>query len=263
MEYAVVCVGDRRNSDDGFSAAVRAYLERRYRFPDAVTLLQHAAFDPDTVSDLTACRHALIVTAVDGTGSAPGSAYRFALDAADRFPGFRAKDEMALADVVSIAVEAGLYQDGYCFAVQVKDWGGLGVSGWLSAAVEAAVPQVARQVVRCLAEAYGVAVVDAWAEDDPLRAGSAGAGARSFSTRYGVSDNQMLAMELADRLYAAGAEYVAREGACVSWKQEPNPALAAFGVTFAAGRALACVGADLQDYDIDALVRTAREALTS
>ena len=261
MEYAVVCVGDRRSSDDGFSAAVRSYLEKRYRFPQNVALLQHDAFDPDAASDLTACEHALVVTAVDGTGAAPGTEFCFALDAADRFPGFRSKDEMALDDVVSIAVEAGLYRDGYCFAVQIKDWGGVGASGWLSAAVEAAVPQAARHVVRCLGETYGVAVDDAWAEVDPLRAGSAGAGARSFSTRYGVSDNQRLAMELADRLYAAGAELVAREGACVSWKQEPHPALAAFGITFAAGRALACVGSDLEDYDIDALVAAVRKEL--
>ena len=262
MKFAVVCVGDAHRSDDGFSSAVRRYLEKRYRFPSSVTLLQFNAIDPETVSLLTACEHALVVTAVDGTGSAPGTVHTFALDAADRFPGFRSKGEMRLQDAVDIAHAAGLFQDGQCFAVQVKDLGGVGTAGaWLSAAVEAAVAPTARQLVRFLAEMCGLAVTDTWAADDPLRAGSLGAGARMFGTRYGASDNQLLAMELADRLYAEGAEHVAREGACVSWDQEPAPELAAFGVTFAAGRALACVSSEIKDYDVDALVAAVRGIL--
>ena len=262
MKYAVVCVGDAHRSDDGFSSAVRRYLEKRYRFPSSVTLLQFKAIDPETVSLLTACEQAMLVTAVDGTGSASGTVHAFALDDADRFPGFRPKGEMRLVDAVSIAHAAGLFRGGQCFAVQVKNLGGVGTAGaWLSAAVEAAVAPTARRVARCLVETYGLAVADTWAADDPLRAGSQGAGARTFGTRYGVTDNQRLAVELADRLYAEGAEHVAREGACVSWDQEPAPELAAFGVTFAAGRALACVSSDIEDYDVDALVAAVRGVL--
>ena len=261
MELAVICVGDVRCADDGFASAVRRYLEGRYRFPSEVAFLGHTAFDPETVSDLTACKRAVVITAVDGTGSVAGTEFSFPLDTADRFPGFRGKGEMRLADVVDIAHAAGLFDGGQCFAVQVKDLGGVGTSGsWLSASVEAAVAPVARHVARYLGEECGLAVMDTWAEDDPLRAGSTGAGARSFGTRYGASDNQRLAMELADRLYAAGAELVAREGACVSWQQKPAPRLAAFGVTFAAGRALACVSSELKDYDVDALVAAVVEA---
>lgn len=257
MKYAVVCVGNPRLSDDGFGRSVETYLRQRYDFGGEVAVVGIDALNADAVEALVHCEGAALVAAVDGTASAPGTSFEFDLDAADLFPGYRSAGELSFADLFACVLPAQTLRSCRTFCVQVGELMTRGGGSWLSAALEASVAPVARAVAAYLRDAYHIPVKDLWAADDPMRAGSTGAGARSFSTEYGQYGNQAMAIELADRLFAAGFDGVAREGACVSWRQEPTDALAAFGVTFGAGRALACVRADITDYDVDALLAAA------
>lgn len=174
---AIICVGNEYQLDDGFGPAVARYLDDRYRFPLGVAVLDRAVMGYGIVPDLKACDVAVVVDALDGTGSAPGTIFSF--DPADMraSAGKTSLHEVRFADVLAAASFMGAACAGRCFGVQVQDMGAGALERGMSPRVRAAVGPVARMVMRYLEQSYGIEAVDRWREAGDGRAGLADAAA--------------------------------------------------------------------------------------
>ena len=84
---AVFFVGNRLMLDDGVGPAAYDEIVAAYDIPDNVTLLDVGCMALDMLSYVDRCDLILTVDAVDGTGDAPGTVYRFEPDAMARHSG--------------------------------------------------------------------------------------------------------------------------------------------------------------------------------
>lgn len=77
----VFCVGNRLMLDDGVGPAVYDRLVADYLIPDNVQLFDVGCMSLDMLPYVDDYDVVLTVDAVDGTGDAPGTVYRFEPDA--------------------------------------------------------------------------------------------------------------------------------------------------------------------------------------
>lgn len=97
----VLGVGNILWQDEGFGVRVIETLQRRYRFPEHVQVLDGGTLGMDLLPYLTGTRRLLIVDAIDG-GGAPGTLYRLAGDEVDAY--FQEKlsvHELGVKDVLA------------------------------------------------------------------------------------------------------------------------------------------------------------------
>ena len=117
---AVFFVGNRPMLDDGVGPAVYDEIVAAYDIPDNVTLLDVGCMALDMLSYVDRCDLILTVDAVDGTGDAPGTVYRFEPEAMARHSGPEASlHDLKLVDLFDAASLMGYEAEGYCLGMQV------------------------------------------------------------------------------------------------------------------------------------------------
>ena len=117
---AVFFVGNRLMLDDGVGPAAYDEIVAAYDIPDNVQLLDVGCMALDMLGYVEACDVILTVDAVDGTGDAPGTVYRFEPEAMARHCGPEASlHDLKLVDLFDAASLMGYEAEGYCLGMQV------------------------------------------------------------------------------------------------------------------------------------------------
>ena len=106
----------------------------------------------DMLPYVESCDVILTVDAVDGTGDAPGTVYRFPPDAMARHCGAMASlHDLRLVDLFDAASLLGYEAEGYCLGMQVDNMAPEEYVVGLTPAVHAALPLLVETVVAELA----------------------------------------------------------------------------------------------------------------
>lgn len=149
---AVFFVGNRLMLDDGVGPAAYDEIMAAYDIPDNVTLLDVGCMALDMLSYVDRCDLILTVDAVDGTGDAPGTVYRFPPDAMARHCGAMASlHDLRLVDLFDAASLLGYEAEGYCLGMQVDNMAPEEYVVGLTPQVHAALPLLVETVVAELA----------------------------------------------------------------------------------------------------------------
>ncbi|RMF43211.1 MAG: HyaD/HybD family hydrogenase maturation endopeptidase [Deltaproteobacteria bacterium] len=154
MQVLVLGIGNSLMSDDGFGIRVVEQLQRRYRFPDNVRVLDGGTLGLDLLPHLEGVEKLLIVDAVD-MKSEPGTVFRLEGEEVPRaFANKLSVHQMGVQDLLAVAE-----LQGYC-PPELVFWGvqpgSIEMEMELSPAVRPAVDQVADKVAAELA-AWGCA----------------------------------------------------------------------------------------------------------
>ena len=117
---AVFFVGNRLMLDDGVGPAAYDEILAGYDIPENVTLVDVGCMSLDMLPYVERCDLILTVDAVDGTGDAPGTVYRFEPDAMARHFGPEASlHDLKLVDLFDAASLMGYEAEGFCLGMQV------------------------------------------------------------------------------------------------------------------------------------------------
>lgn len=144
---AVFFVGNRLMMDDGVGPAAYDALREAYEVPDNVVLLDVGCMALDMIGYVERCDLILTVDAVDGTGDAPGTVYRFEPDAMARHAGPEASlHDLKLVDLFDAAALMGYEAEGYCLGMQVENPSPSEFYVGLTPACEAALPLLVETV---------------------------------------------------------------------------------------------------------------------
>lgn len=171
MRVSVICIGNEYQLDDGFGPAVARYLQERYAFPSDALVLDRAMMGYDIVPDLIECDAAVVVDALDGTGSKAGTIFSFRPEDMAGAGEMMSLHQVRFADVLGAARMMGAaVSQAYCLGVQVEDMGRGALERGLSEPVAAAVAPVARMAVRHLTDTLGIEVQDRWRDPADPRA---------------------------------------------------------------------------------------------
>jgi len=154
MQVLVLGIGNSLMSDDGFGIRVVEQLQRRYRFPDNVRVLDGGTLGLDLLPHLEGVEKLLIVDAVD-MKSEPGTVFRLEGEEVPRaFANKLSVHQMGVQDLLAVAELQG------CCPPELVFWGvqpgSIEMEMELSPAVRPAVDQVADKVAAELA-AWGCA----------------------------------------------------------------------------------------------------------
>ena len=117
---AVFCVGNRLMLDEGVGPAVYDAVLRDYEVPENVRLFDVGCMSLDMLPYVDSYDVIITVDAVDGTGDAPGTVYRFSPDAMARHSGAMASlHDLKLVDLFDAASLMGYEAEGFCLGMQV------------------------------------------------------------------------------------------------------------------------------------------------
>ncbi len=144
---AVFFVGNRLMMDDGVAPAAFDLMLDTFEIPANVQLLDVGCMALDMLGYVEACDVILTVDAVDGTGDAPGTVYRFEPDAMARHAGPEASlHDLKLVDLFDAASLMGYAAEGYCLGMQVENPSPSEFYVGLTPACEAALPLLVETV---------------------------------------------------------------------------------------------------------------------
>ena len=119
---AVFCVGNRLMLDEGVGPAVYDAVLRDYEVPENVRLFDVGCMSLDMLPYVESYDVIITVDAVDGTGDAPGTVYRFSPDAMARHSGAMASlHDLKLVDLFDAASLLGYEAEAYCLGMQVAN----------------------------------------------------------------------------------------------------------------------------------------------
>jgi len=156
---AVFCVGNRLKLDDGIGPAVYDELTATYDFPENVEVFDVGCLSLDMLPYVRDCGLIVTVDAVDGTGEAPGTVFRFLPEDMARRPGaMQSLHDLRLPDLFDTAALLGYEADGICLGMQVENMSPLDLTIGLTPQVHAALPLLAAAVVAELAAAGAEAI---------------------------------------------------------------------------------------------------------
>ena len=149
---AVFFVGNRLMLDDGVGPAAYDEILAGYDIPENVTLVDVGCMSLDMLPYVERCDLILTVDAVDGTGDAPGTVYRFEPDAMARHFGPEASlHDLKLVDLFDAATLLGYEAEGLCLGMQVENPSPAVVTVGLTPKVAAALPLLVETVAGELA----------------------------------------------------------------------------------------------------------------
>ncbi len=149
---AVFFVGNRLMLDEGVGPAAYDAIVEGYEVPPEVRLFDVGCMSMDMLPYVESCDVILTVDAVDGTGDAPGTVYRFPPDAMARHCGAMASlHDLRLVDLFDAASLLGYEAEGYCLGMQVDNMAPEEYVVGLTPAVHAALPLLVETVVAELA----------------------------------------------------------------------------------------------------------------
>lgn len=144
---AVFFVGNRLMLDDGVAPAAYDALREAYDVPENVHLFDVGCMSLDMLPWVEKCDLILTVDAVDGTGDAPGTVYRFEPDAMARHSGPEASlHDLKLVDLFDAAALMGYTAEGFCLGMQVENPSPSEFAVGLTPACEAALPLLVETV---------------------------------------------------------------------------------------------------------------------
>ncbi len=144
---AVFFVGNRLMMDDGVAPAAFDLMLDTFEIPANVQLLDVGCMALDMLGYVEACDVILTVDAVDGTGDAPGTVYRFEPDAMARHAGPEASlHDLKLVDLFDAASLMGYAAEGYCLGMRVENPSPSEFYVGLTPACEAALPLLVETV---------------------------------------------------------------------------------------------------------------------
>lgn len=144
----VFFVGNRLMLDDGVGPAAYDAVLAAYDIPENVTLLDVGCMSLDMLPYVERFDVVLTVDAVDGTGDAPGTVYRFEPDAMARHAGPEASlHDLKLVDLFDAAALMGYEAEGYCLGMQVGNPSPSQFAVGLTPECEAALPLLVETVV--------------------------------------------------------------------------------------------------------------------
>lgn len=156
MKIAVLCVGNKLMLDDGIGPAVYEELMEGYVMPENVELYDIGCLSMDMLFVVDACDFIITVDAVDGTGSEPGTVFRFQPDAMARHAGANASlHDLKLIDLFDAATLLGYSADGLCLGMQVENSSPAEVTIGLTPKVYEALPLLVETLI---AELYKLGV---------------------------------------------------------------------------------------------------------
>lgn len=145
---AVFFVGNRLMLDDGVGPAAYDSLLQSYEIPHNVTVVDVGCLSLDMLSYVESYDLILTVDAVDGTGDAPGTVYRFEPDAMARHSGPEASlHDLKLVDLFDAASLMGYEAEGFCLGMQVGNPSPSEFVIGLTPQCEAALPLLVETVV--------------------------------------------------------------------------------------------------------------------
>ncbi|WP_165055634.1 MULTISPECIES: hydrogenase maturation protease [unclassified Adlercreutzia] len=121
-QAVVFCVGNRLMLDEGIGPAVYDAVLEQYELPDNVRFFDVGCMSLDMLGYVDECDLVLTVDAVDGTGDAPGTVYRFPPDAMARHSGaMQSLHDLKLVDLFDAASLLGYEAEGFCLGMQVEN----------------------------------------------------------------------------------------------------------------------------------------------
>lgn len=148
----VFCVGNRLMLDDGVGPAAYDQLLADYDIPQNVQVFDVGCMSLDMLPYVDKCDVVLTVDAVDGTGDAPGTVYRFEPEAMARHSGPEASlHDLKLVDLFDAASLMGYEAEGYCLGMQVGNPSPSEFTVGLTPACAEALPLLVETVVAELA----------------------------------------------------------------------------------------------------------------
>lgn len=149
---AVICVGNKLMLDDGVGPAAYEELCVRYDFPENVELFDVGCLSMDMLPCVRDFDVVITVDAVDGTGSEPGTVFRFEPDAMARRSGATASlHDLKLVDLFDAALLLGYEAEGLCLGMQVENPSPPAATIGLTPKVHAALPLLVETVAGELA----------------------------------------------------------------------------------------------------------------
>lgn len=158
MRVSIICIGNEWQLDDGVGPAVGRRLREHFELPENVEVLDRAVMGYSIVPDLLACDAAIVVDALDGTGTEPGTVLSFDPADAAGAPSMTSLHDVRFADVLASAQFMGATCRGRGFGVQIADRGDGCLERGLSASVAAAIEPCARAVAAFLQDEFGITV---------------------------------------------------------------------------------------------------------
>lgn len=175
---AIICVGNRLMLDDGVGPAVFDELSEEYSFPEQVSLIDAGCMTMDLLSVVRDCDFVIVVDAVDGTGEAPGTVFRFAPEEIAGHPVMQSLHDLRVVDLLNTAALLGYEAKGICFGIQVENMTPAVVTEGLTPCVYEALPLAVDAV---LAELVHRGISFCHADGTPFVAPTAGAKGVSLS----------------------------------------------------------------------------------
>lgn len=121
MNIAIICVGNRLMLDDGAGPAVYDNLTEQYCFPATVSLIDAGCMTMDLLPVVQSHDYIIVVDAVDGTGEAPGTVFKFKPEDIAGHAVMQSLHDLRLIDLLNAAALLGYEADGMCFGVQVDN----------------------------------------------------------------------------------------------------------------------------------------------
>lgn len=164
-KIAVICVGNRLMLDDGIGPAVFDELSKKYLFPKHVSLIDAGCMTMDLLPVVRENDFLIVVDAVDGTGEAPGTVFRFAPEDIADHPVMQSLHDLRVIDLLNAAALLGYEARGICFGVQVENMSPAVVTEGLTPDVYGSLPLAVDSV---LAELVRHGVVFKHADGSPF-----------------------------------------------------------------------------------------------
>lgn len=157
---AVFCVGNKLYLDDGVGPAVYEEVLARYDVPENVAFHDVGCMSMDMIESVRENDLLITVDAVDGTGAAPGTVFRYLPEDMARSAQARTSlHDMRLADLFDAAALLGYSAEGVCLGLQVQNRNPVEFVVGLTPAVYDAVPLLIDALLAELAK-NGAPLVD-------------------------------------------------------------------------------------------------------
>lgn len=160
----VLGIGNVLMLDEGIGNRVAEELERNYRFPADVRIVDGGTMGYGMMHLFRGVEFMLVVDAMDGTALTPGTVVR--VSPRDFAPNqvMHSLHDVRFVDVLQAAQLIDIMPDADCIGIQVQDMSPAELTIGLSEAVEAAVPRAVAAVLYVLEE-HGVTATESDSDD--------------------------------------------------------------------------------------------------
>jgi hydrogenase maturation protease len=162
--------------DEGVGNRIATELERNYRFPDDVRIMDAGTMGLGMMHLFRGVDFLLVADAIDGTGYPPGTVVRVSPEDFAPNQVLHSLHDVRFVDVLNAARLIDIMPEADCIGVQVENMSPVELTIGLTETVEAAVPRAIAAVLYVLEERGVIAKpLDGEGADSALQAAVAGA----------------------------------------------------------------------------------------